>query len=194
MWPSPRRPASRRARSSMTGDRSTAVTEPGRRASGRASRPRPHPYSSIDIGANCGASPASMTAQHPRHDGLAAREELALVFRGQVGAEEFRIRQDGEVRLARRERLAARDLGLLNTCSIDPQRQVTLVRRAGAAGHEELRALEDDLAVRAIEEIGGQRDRPDRSPTRDRTRRPRDRRSARGRAARRRSSAAATRR
>ena len=49
--------------------------------------------------------------EHPRHDGLAAREELALVFGGEVGPEESRVRQDGEMRLARRERLPTGDRG-----------------------------------------------------------------------------------
>ena len=47
-------------------------------------------------------------AEHPRHEGLAAREELALVLGREVGAEELRVGDDREVRLARRERLPAR--------------------------------------------------------------------------------------
>ena len=43
--------------------------------------------------------------QHPRHDSLAARKELALVFGSQVGPEEARVRQHGEMRLPRREGL-----------------------------------------------------------------------------------------
>ena len=194
MCPSPWRSASRRARSSITGDRSTAVTEPGRRASGSASRPGPQPYSRIDIGANCGDSPASMTRQHPRHHGLAAREELALVLGRQVGAEESRVRQDGEVRLAGRERLEASD----PCASQHPPGRSAAPGAAGraAAGRRRARRTSSSRSRRGrsprSSEIGRQRDRLIEVRRRDRTPRPRDRRPARGRAARRRSSAAAT--
>jgi branched-chain amino acid transport system permease protein len=49
-------PASARARSSITSERSTATTDPGREASGSARRPTPQPNSSVDIGANCGTT------------------------------------------------------------------------------------------------------------------------------------------
>src|SRR5687768_863950 len=155
MCPSPWRSASRRARSSVTGERSTAVTDPGRRASGSASRPGPHPYSRTDIGANCGDRPASMTASI--HDTTAS--PLAKNSRSCPGVRLAR-RNLGSVRTAKYGSRAAnasqRGSGLVNTCSIDPQREVALVRGAGRAGHEELRALDDHVAVGTIEEIGGQ--------------------------------------
>ena len=48
--------ASRFATSSMAGERSTAVTDPTRRAKGIASRPGPQPYSRTNSGLKSGAS------------------------------------------------------------------------------------------------------------------------------------------
>src|SRR4051812_2920300 len=139
MCPRPRRPAWVRARSSIADDRSTATTDPGRCASGRASRPGPQPNSSVDIGANCGASPASMTSS---------------IHATSVSPLAKNCRSCSGVRFARRKRgsVMAEKYGSLDTDAVHPQAEMALV--AADARHEGLRRLDRDAALRRLEQVG----------------------------------------
>src|SRR4030095_3481565 len=158
MWPRPRRSASARATSSRPGERSPATTDPGRRASGSARRPGPHPYSSVDIGANCGARPASITLSiHATSDSPVAKKirscsgvRLARRDRGSVTTEKYGSRA---AKASNLEPRTSNPSWLFDTDAVHPQREMASIAAAVAAGDEEIRRLDRDLAAGRFEEI-----------------------------------------
>src|SRR4051812_26387594 len=150
MWPRPWRAASARAASSITGERSTAVTDPGRCASGSARRPTPQPNSSVVIGANCGASAASITPsiQATRVSPLAKKRRSCSGMR-------LARRKRGSVTTAKYGSRAAKRSqpwsALFDTDAVHPQREMTLI--AAAAGDEEFGRLDGDPAFGRVEDI-----------------------------------------
>jgi hypothetical protein len=80
----------------IAGERSTAVTDPGRRANGIARRPTPHPYSRIETGANWDTSRSSMVvnAQSTNASPLLKNSRSCAVVK-------FARRNFGDVRTAK---------------------------------------------------------------------------------------------
>src|SRR3954471_15049103 len=142
------------ARASIERELSTAVIDPGRRASGSARRPIPQPYSRIVIGANSGTSAASITRSI--HDTVVS--PLAKNSRSRSGVR-LAWRNRGAVSTAKCGSRAPNASPLFHRHLVNAQHELPPVRAAALGRHEELRALDRHPAVGGRKNVRGHGDR-----------------------------------